>query len=209
MTSNLRAARIAVLVTLVSTGTLGAVTDVGPAAQLLSVDEAVVIAQQHNHVLASTVRGIDEAEERAAALRTRRLPGLRLDTYGARLLNTLDFTIPAGSLGTIPSIGPIPSQDGTVSMPADYYAVATVSASQPLTQQYRIGLRLEVARLDKQIATEDVRRERQRVTAEVRSTYYRISATEAGIVALRDTVRAVEELDTCLLYTSPSPRDTR
>lgn len=190
MTSNLR---IATLVTLVSTGTLGAVTDAGPAAQLLSVDEAVVIAQQHNHLLAGTVRGIDEAEERAAALRTRRLPGLHLDAYGTRLLNSLDFTIPTGSLGAIPSLGPISQQDG---MPADYYAVATVSASQPLTQQYRIGLSLEVARLDKQIATEDVRKERQRVAAEVRATYYRISATEAGIVALRDIVRAVEELDT-------------
>jgi outer membrane protein TolC len=196
MTSNLRAARIATLVTLVSTGTLGAVTDSGPAAPLLSVDDAVVIAQRHNHLLAGTARGIDEAVEREAALRTRRLPGLHLDAYGARLLNSLDFTIPAGSLGTIPSLGPIPPQDGTVSVPADYFAVATVSASQPLSQQYRIGLGLEVARLDKQIATEDVRKERQRVAAEVRATYYRISATEAGIVALRDIVRAVEELDT-------------
>jgi len=69
------------------------------------------------------------------------------------------------------------------------------SASQPLTQQYRIGLGLEVLRLDRQVAEEDVRRERQRVAAEVRATYYQLSAQEAGVAALRDLVRSVEELD--------------
>ena len=196
MTSNLRAARIATLVTLVSTGTLGAVTDAGPEEQLLSVDDAVVIAQQYNHLLSGTARGIDEAGEREAALRTRRLPALRLDAYGVRLLNSLDFTIPAGSLGTIPSLGPIPPQDGTITVPADYYSVASVSASQPLSQQYRIGLGIEVARLDGEIAREDLRREKHNVATQVRTAYYNISATEAGIAALRDLIRSVEELDT-------------
>src|SRR5262249_27141780 len=67
--------------------------------------------------------------------------------------------------------------------------------TQPITQQYRLGLSLDIAQLDRQIAEEDLRRERQRVAAEVRTTYYQISAREVGIVALRDLVRAVEELD--------------
>jgi outer membrane protein TolC len=80
-------------------------------------------------------------------------------------------------------------------VPDDQGGVATMSVSQPLTQQYKIGLELKITGLDRQIAEEDLRRERQRIVAEVRSTYYQISATEQGIVALRDTVRAVEELD--------------
>jgi outer membrane protein TolC len=195
MTSNLRAARIAALVTLMSTGTLGAVTDAGPVAPLLSVDEAVDIAQRNNHLLAGTARVIDEAEERAAALRTRRLPGLHLDATGGRLLNSLDFTIPAGSLGTIPQVGPFPASDATVTAPVNNFVLATASASQPLSQQYRIGLGIEVARLDGEIAREDLRREKHRVATEVRTAYYNISATEAGIAALRDLVRSVEELD--------------
>ena len=50
----------------------------------------------------------NEAEERTAALRTRRLPALRLDAYEFRWLNDLDFTIPAGALGTAPPLGPLP-----------------------------------------------------------------------------------------------------
>ena len=195
MTSNLRAARIATLVALVSTGTLGAVTGAGPVAQILSVNEAVDIAQRNSHSLASTARVIDEAEERAAALRTRRLPGLHLDATGGRLLNSLDFTIPAGSLGTIPQVGPFPVSDATVTAPATNFVLANVSAIQPLSQQYRIGLGIEVARLDRDIARENLRREKNRVATEVRTAYYTISATEAGIAALRDLVRSVEELD--------------
>lgn len=168
-------------------------------APLLSLDEALATARQHNHALAASALAVDETNERTTALRTRRLPALHLDAFGGRLLNSLEFGVP-GALGLVPQLGP--SRLGvtnyfstTTTVPADWFAVATVSATQPLTQQYRIGLSLDFLRLDHEIAQEDSRRERQRITADVRSAYYQISATEAGIVALRDTVRAVEELD--------------
>ena len=168
-------------------------------APVLSLDEAVAMARQHNHALAAAALQVDESGERTAALRTRRLPALHLDAFGGRLLNSLQFGVP-GALGIAPqlgpgSLGPANYFSAAATVPADWFAVASVSAVQPLTQQYRIGLSLDVARLDTEIAQEDSRRERQRITAEVRSAYYEISATEAGILALRDTVRAVEELD--------------
>ncbi|HTP25365.1 MAG TPA: TolC family protein [Anaeromyxobacteraceae bacterium] len=162
---------------------------------VLTMDEAVEVAQRGNHLLASTAREVAEADEHAAALRTRRLPALRLDVLGGRLLKSLDFTIPAGSLGRLPPIGALPPMDSTVSVPDDFALVAVASATQPLTQQYRIGLGLMEVRLDRQVAEEGVRRERQRLATEVRTTYYQISATEAGVAALRDLVRAVEEVD--------------
>ena len=172
----------------------GAAQSPDPASPVLSLEDAVEMAQRHNHLLAGTAYVVDEAEEREAVLRTRRLPELKLDAYEFRLLNDLDFTIPAGSLGTAPPLGAVPPQDSTFTVEEDYGGVAMISASQPLTQQYRIGLGLEVAQLDRQIAQQDLRRQRQLVAAEVRTTYYQVSATEQGIVALRDTVRAVEEL---------------
>ena len=163
-------------------------------APLLTLDDAIAAAERENHLLASTTREIDKAEEREAALRTRRLPGLHLDAYGSRQ-SSLDFTVPAGSLGTLPGIGTVPPVASKASVPGAWTLAAAASVSQPLTQQYRIGLGLEVLQLDGRIAREDVRRERQHVAARVRTTYYQLSATEAGIEALRDLVRAVAELD--------------
>ena len=186
---------IAALAALVSTPVPGPAASADLAAPHLSLNEAIEMALEHNHLLAGTALAVDEAVERTDALRTGRLPTLRLDAYEFRWLNDLDFTIPAGAFGTVPPLGPLPPQDSTFSVEEDYGGVAMVSMSQPITQQYRIGLGLEIARLDRRIAEEELRRERQRVAAEVRTTYYQISATEQGIVALRDLVRSVEELD--------------
>jgi outer membrane protein TolC len=186
---------IAALAVFMSATIPGAAESTDMAAPLLSLEDAVQTALRYNHLLAGTAYVVEEAQEREAALRTNRLPKLQLDAYEFRWLDELDFTIPAGSLGTVPPIGALPPQDSTFSVSEDYAGVAMMSVSQPLTQQYRIGLGLEITRLDQQIAQEELRRQRQHVAAEVRTTYYQISATEQGILALRDTVRAVEELD--------------
>ena len=186
---------VAALAVLMSAGDPHAAESAGAAEPHLSLEDAVEMALSHNHLLAGTARMVDQTEERAAALRTQRLPALRLDAYEFRWLNNLDFTIPAGAFGTTPPLGPLPPTDSTFTVQENYGGVAMVSMSQPITQQHRIGLGLEIASLDRRIAEEELRRERQRVVAEVRTTYYQISATERGIVALRDLVRAVEELD--------------
>jgi outer membrane protein TolC len=165
------------------------------AAPLLRLEDAVTAAERQNHALAASGLELEKVDERSAAARTRRLPALRLDAVGSRLLKSLDFTFPTGAFGTFPQIGPVPAAQTSVSTPTDFTATFVASVSQPLTQQYRIGLGLEALRLDHDVAGEDLRKERQRVAAEVRTTYYQLSATEAGVVALRDLVRAIEEVD--------------
>ncbi|NJN64607.1 MAG: TolC family protein, partial [Acidobacteria bacterium] len=164
-------------------------SDADPVAPMLRLEEAIELALGNNHLLASTALEISAAEEHVKALRTYRLPVLQIDAQGVRMTDSLDFTIPAGSLGSIQA------QDATITIPADYGGWATFSVSQPITQQYRIGLGVDHARLDREIAAEERRWEVQRLVAEIRSTYYRISALEAGVLALRDLVTAVEELD--------------
>lgn len=190
-----RFSRIAGLAVLLTTAAGAAAESPDPTAPLLKLDDAIEMAVSQNHLLDGAARAVDAAKDRAAALRTRRLPAVALSAFELRWTDSLDLTIPAGSLGNVPPIGPFPTQDATLSIPADNGGLAMVSVSQPITQQYKIGLGVKLADLDRGIAEEDLRRERQRVIAEVRTTYYRISATEQGIVALRDLVRAVEELD--------------
>ena len=157
-----------------------------PLAPLLGLDEAIATAQHKNHALASSSLQLEKVDERTAALITQRLPKLRLDALGLRLLQPLEGTIPAG-MGGVPSL--------SITRDTGWVGGFMASVAQPITQQYRIGLGLQGLRLQHQVAGEDLRRDRQRITAEVRSTYYQISATEAGVVALRDLVRAIEEVD--------------
>jgi outer membrane protein TolC len=162
---------------------------------LLPLEDAIAAARGQNHALQSSALELERVDERSAAARTKRLPALRLDAVGSRLLQSLDFTFPTGAFGTFPGIGPVPASPTSVTSPTDFTATFMASVAQPLTQQYRIGLNLESLRLEHDVAGEDLRRERQRVAAEVRTTYYQLSATEAGVVALRDLVRAIEDVD--------------
>jgi outer membrane protein TolC len=169
--------------------------DGGTPAPVLPLDAAIEAAKHQNHALASSALELERTDERTGALRTRRLPSLRVDGIGTRLLQDLNFTFPTGAFGTFPGIGPVPAAQTAVTTPADFTATFVASVGQPLTQQYRIGLQIAALRLEHDVAGEDLRRERQRVAAEVRTTYYQLSATEAGVVALRDLVRAIEDVD--------------
>jgi outer membrane protein TolC len=169
--------------------------DRGERAPLLTVDQAIAAARESNHQLASTSRVVAQASEREAALKTRRLPSLSLDAFGGRLIDSVDFKIPAGSLGTIPGVGALPPTDKALTVPTDFFGVGQASVGQPLTQQYKIGLRLDAVRLERDVAIEDLRHDKQRVAADVRTAYYEISATQAAVRALQDLVRAIEEVD--------------
>ena len=158
---------------------------------LLRLDEAVSLARGENHSLAASALELDKAEERSAAMRTRRYPSFRFDIVALRLLNSPEINNAPGSLGTSPTLGPIPLIDTTNKTTAT--VVATVA--QPITQQYRLALQLDGLKLDHQIASEDLRKDRQRIAADVKSAYYQLSATSAGILALRDLVTAIEDVD--------------
>jgi len=162
---------------------------------LLRLDEAVSIASRQNHGLAASGLELEKLDERHAAGVTRRFPAFKFDALGNRLLKSLDFPFNQGVFGTFPGIGPVPATDTSVSVPTGFSGTISASIAQPLIQQYRIGLNLESIRLDHAMAQEDLRKDRQRVTAEVKSSYYRVSAVEAGVVALRDLVKAIEDLD--------------
>jgi outer membrane protein TolC len=107
----------------------------------------------------------------------------------------MDFAFPAGAWGSYAATGPIPSTTTSINVPTGFFGNVVASVSQPITQQYRLALKLDSLRLDYEISVEDLRKERQRVVAEVKSVYYDLSATAAGIAALRDLVKAIEDVD--------------
>jgi outer membrane protein TolC len=163
--------------------------------QLLRLDEAVSIASQQNHGLAASQFEVEQLEERSAAVVTQRFPVFKFDAIANRLLKPMNFPFNAGVFGTYPETGPIPATNTSVSVPTGFSGTVTATIAQPILQQYRIGLNVEAVRLDQAVAQEDLRKDRQRVVAEVKSSYYKVSAIEAGVIALRDLVRAIEDVN--------------
>jgi outer membrane protein TolC len=163
----------------------------GSSEPLLLLEEALALARGQNHSLAASGLELSKVMEQTQALRTRRYPSFRFDAIGLQLLNSPELNNPSGTIGTSPTVGPIPLIDTTNKTTATLVAIV----AQPITQQYRIALQLDSLQLEHQIATEDLRKDRQRVTADVKSSYYHLSATSAGIEALRDLVKAIEDVD--------------
>jgi outer membrane protein TolC len=67
------------------------------------------------------------------------------------------------------------------------------SIDQPLSQLYKIGLGVRATELGREIAKEDVRAERQKIAAEVRSAYFELVATQAAVDAAGQAVKTLQE----------------
>jgi outer membrane protein TolC len=164
-------------------------------AQTITLTEAVRAAESRD-------RSIHVAElERNKALReidvakTRRFPTFSITALGSQPLNQLGITLERGSLGVYPSDGPIPGETTTLQSPLRFGFIGYASVAQPLTQQYKIGLGIELAKLGVDATTEQLRAKRQGIVNEVRRLYYGIAQAESGKATLQATVDFLRQLD--------------
>jgi outer membrane protein TolC len=160
---------------------------------LLTLEEAVTLALQHNRLVKNAVLEAQKSDFQVSTARSRRKPQFQFAMLGGELLHPFDFTFEKGVFGTFPGIGPIPATNAKVHTPAVFTTYLTGSIDQPLTQQYKIGLGIHATELGRDIAREDVRAERQKIAAEVREAYFNLFAIQASVDAARETVTTFEE----------------
>jgi len=160
---------------------------------LLTLDDAVSIALTNNRLVKNSVLEAQKFDFQVSTARSRRLPHFQFAALGGEFLQPFDFTFSKGVFGTYPGVGPIPSTNAKVHTPAQLTAYITGGMDVPLSQQYKIGLGIHATELGRDIAKEDVRAERQKIAAEVRSAYFELVATQAAVDAAREGVRTLEE----------------
>jgi len=160
---------------------------------LLTLDDAVSIALSNNRLVKNSALEAQKYDFQVSTARSRRLPHFQFAALGGELLQPFDFTFAKGVFGTYPGTGPIPSKDAKVHTPAKLTAYLTGGIDVPLSQQYKIGLGIRATELGREIAKEDVRAERQKIAAEVRSAYFELVATQAAVDAAREGVRTLDE----------------
>ena len=162
-------------------------------APLLTLDDAVTLALQQNRLVKNSALEAQKYDFQVNTARSRRKPQFQFSMLGGELLQPFDFTFQKGVFGTYPGVGPIPGTNAKVHTPAVFTTYLTGSIDQPLTQQYKIGLGIRATELGRDIAREDVRAERQKIAAGVRSAYLHLVASQAGVDAAREAVKTLEE----------------
>ncbi len=168
-------------------------SNVDTEAPLLTLDEAVTLALQHNRLVKNSVLEAQKYDFEVNTARSRRKPQFQFSMLGGELLHSFDFTFDKGVFGTYPGVGPIPGTNAKVHTPAVFTTYLTGSIDQPLTQQYKIGLGIHATELGRDIVREDVRAEREKIAAEVRDAYFNLFAIQASVDAAREAVKTFEE----------------
>src|ERR1700741_1124389 len=164
-----------------------------PEVPTLALEEAVSIALANNRTVVNSGVETQKYDFQVSTMRSRRLPHFQFSVLAGELLQPFDFTFAKGTFGTYPGTGPIPSTDAKVHTPARLTAFLNGSIDQPLTQQYKIGLGIRATEIGREIAKEDVRAEKEKIAAEVRSAFFELVATQAAVDAAREGVRTLEE----------------
>lgn len=126
-------------------------------------------------------------------MRSHRLPQFQFAVLAGELLHSFDFTFPAGVFGRFPGIGPVPPTNTAIRTPAQFTTITTAGFDQPITQQYKVNLGIRATELGRDVAREEVQAERQRIVSEVRCSYLNLVAAQAGVDALSEAVRTLEE----------------
>src|SRR6266852_5552266 len=160
----------------------------------LTLEEALSLARSHNRELKQARLEIHKQKEAFSEAKTQLYP--RFDTYllASELLKPLDFTITPGTFGTFPATGPIPAKESQIHTPARPIAIISVTATQPLTQLFRIDLSIKQQKLAAELSQQTYFEREQGLVNEVRRAYYAILQSQSELESQRALLAYLEEL---------------
>jgi outer membrane protein TolC len=163
-------------------------------AKPLTLEEAVSLARSHNRELKQAGLEIHKQQEAFSEAKTQLYP--RFDTYflASELLTPLDFTIKSGTFGSFPATGPIPAKDSNIHTPARPVAIASITATQPLTQLLRIDLFIKQQKLGLELSQQSYFVGEQDLVNEVRRGCYAILQSQSELESQRALLAYLDEL---------------
>ncbi|MCU1235095.1 MAG: acriflavin resistance protein, partial [Candidatus Solibacter sp.] len=134
----------------------GAVAHAQP--RKLTLDEAVSLATQHNSMVKIAGDKVKAMDARVKESRAGFFPALTNDSTSVHIANQQSITIPEGSLGVYPQIGPLPSAGVSLAQGKPDFLLSTTTLSQPITQYFKTRAGVDVTRSDEAGSRADMRR---------------------------------------------------
>src|SRR5438477_4251823 len=114
--------------------------------QTLTLQQAIEAAEANNRAIRAARLERAKAVTEVNVARTYRLPVFSVAALGSQSLAHLGLTLPLGSLGVYPGIGPIPGESTTLTGPLQPAGIFYASVAQPLSPQDQIGPRIKLQR---------------------------------------------------------------
>ena len=161
---------------------------------VLTLDEALQLAKSNNRDLKQFGLDVGKQREAFGEAKTHLYPRFDTSVLAAQLLAPLDFTISKGQFGTFPGTGPIPGSNTDLHTPARPIAIASVTATQPLTQRIRIHLSIADQRLKVDAAQLSFDQREQKLADDVRQSYYQVLQSQIQYESQQSMVKYLEEL---------------
>ena len=163
--------------------------------ETLTLEQAIAQALRDNRQVKIKELAVNKAEDQLAATRTLRLPVFNLYTLGSQQLTQINFNFEQGVFGTFPEIGPIPDKDTSISSPRKPTALIIGQITEPLSQHYKIGLNINLQKLNADIAREQLRAEQHSTINSVKQAYYAVLQTESALRTAEENIKLYRELD--------------
>jgi outer membrane protein TolC len=161
------------------------------AADVLSLDQAINIALQKNRSLKNARLNVEKDEDEIRSIRTSRLPSTHFYALVSQDMVKHETNLTSPFTGVFPGIGPFFS----LSTPRRPTAIFAAQVLQPISQQYRIGLAIDSAKLARDEEQQKFRSQEQALINNVKQTYYGILQSESALENVRDEVKSYRELD--------------
>src|SRR5262245_42268445 len=162
-----------------------------PTAASLTLDQAIDLDLHNNHGVKIAELAVERASENIAAAKTLRLPSLHAYTLVTQNLaeNTIKVANPLGN--QFPGLGPF----FALNPDRKPMALFGATAALPLTQQYRIGLHISLARVTRELDQAKLRGEQNETIDKVKKAYYSILQTNSALISVREALKSYRELD--------------
>jgi len=161
----------------------------------LTLDEAINLAQANNRQVKNAILTAAIDEDQIAEARTYRKPSMNVYALGSQLLTPVNFTFQKGAFGTFPGIGPVPATNTNIHTPLRPTFYGLMQVSQPLSQQYKIGLNIRQAKLAELADEQKLRGQKQSVINEVKKLYYAILQTQSSRASSEESLKFDRELE--------------
>ncbi len=160
--------------------------------EVLTLDQAIALALRENHSVRDAELEAGKSGDILAAARTQRLPSMNVFSLTAEQF-VKPTAVNVGGLvpNVFPGVGPFFS----IGIPRRPTTVFAGLILQPLSQQYRLGLNVEQAKLAQNTERERLRLVKQSTIDRVKQTYYGILQTQSALDSVREAVASYRELD--------------
>jgi outer membrane protein TolC len=166
-----------------------------PSPRHITLDEAVQLAEKHNHVVRISELQVQEKQYAKESARSAYFPTIANESRIFAVTDTQFIQIPRGSLGTVAGT-PIPERSATLNQGGKTFIISSTGISEPLTQLLtRVRPSNEIARQELKATRANEQDTVNEIALRVHQVYYRILVTQLHRSATKAKIRAAQDLE--------------